>query len=168
MYRRSLRALIGIVVTVGCSRAEPPAPGPVAVIFAALRDSITRGGEASRIVPPPRRSYQQAPDTAALGALAALLALPVPRGAVPALSCRWAPVDSAALGMDITVTEFEVVADSAMVSVMRECVQRQRGRTVAYHLEPTWYLKRRSGLWVVTRTRMRVTQRPAVIAGAVG
>ena len=64
---------------------------------------------------------------------------------------------SDSVGMAISVTQLEVVADSALVSVLRTCRQHLRGRETTYQLEPTWLLRRVQGRWVVRQTRVRVT-----------
>jgi hypothetical protein len=139
-----------------------------ASILAALEDSILRGGEATRLVRALVRSYQRLPQSDALPALGALLGLPERYGDQQLLSCRWAPVDRSAIGMEITVTEFEVMGDSAKVSILRQCRQRQRGRTTNFASEPTWFLRKKDGRWIVVRTRMRITARPVGRIAAVG
>jgi hypothetical protein len=139
-----------------------------ASVLAVLRDSILHGGEATRLVNAPVRRYQRPAQQDALPALGALLGLPVPRGEQPPLSCRSAPVDRTAIGMEITVTEFEVIGDSAKVSILRHCQQRQRGRTMNFESEPTWFLHREDGRWVVVQKWMRITARPAVRIQQVG
>jgi hypothetical protein len=164
--RRLLSGIVSGLLTVACSATAGAQSSSVSSILAALKDSITKGGEATRLVAPPVRSYQRPPLDGAVAALGAILGLPARPNAGPA-SCRWAPVDSAAVGMDITVTEFEVIGDSAKVSVMRQCQEVQRGRKAGFEFEPTWFLHRRNGRWVVTATWIRVTALPSSHAVAV-
>jgi hypothetical protein len=70
--------------------------------------------------------------------------------------------------MDVMGTEFDVVRDSARVSVLCECVQRARGRVMTFQSEPTWFLKRRDGRWIVIGGVVSVTDRRASIRDVVG
>jgi hypothetical protein len=165
LTRCCLAGLVAIVVTIAGSRTASAQPSPVPAILAVLKDSITKGGEATRLVAPPVRSYQRPLVDGAVAALGAMLGLAAPLDAAKPRSCRRAPVDSTAIGMDITVTEFEVTGDSAKVSVQRRCVRMQGGRGTYYLSEPTWFLQRRDGRWVVTTTWLSVTLGPSGSGG---
>lgn len=150
-----------------CAHAGSVTSSTVTDIFAVLGDSIRKGGDATHVVLPPARRYQHPATVGAIDELAAVLGLSISPQRSSQQSCQWAPVDSTSIGMDITVTEFDVVSDSAKVSVLRECVQRARGRVMLFQSEPTWFLKRRSGRWIVIGGTMRVTDRRPSIREAV-
>jgi hypothetical protein len=164
MRRRSLRTVLcgiwAVAGAAGCVRAGLVTSSPVFDIFAVLRDSIRKGGDATRVVPAPARSYQHPAAVGAIDELAAVLGLSISPQSSSHPSCRWSPADLTSIGMDVTVTEFDVVGDSAKVSVLRECVERTRGRVMTSQFEPTWFLKRRDGRWIVIGGVMRVTDRP--------
>jgi hypothetical protein len=110
------------------------------------------------VIPSPVRSYQTQASDAARQQLAVVLRLPMLPTSAPLPNCRWAPADSGAIGMGIAVTELAVVGDSALVSVLRTCRQRMRGREMRFEGEPTWILHRAGGRWSVVQTLMRVTE----------
>lgn len=160
-----MRALaLGIVVIVavlaeGCvPRQSARSDATVRAILAVLEEDIARNGSVTRLIAPPVRPYQHRASDAAVAALGELLHLPAAVAGEPLPSCRWAPVDSSAVGMAITVTEFEVVGDSARVSILRACRQRDGARVGRYELEPTWTLRRRDGRWSVVSRVIRVTE----------
>jgi hypothetical protein len=127
-------------------------------ILLVLEPQIRAGGEATILIPPPNRSYQTRASDAAQQQLAVVLGLPTLPPSTPLPNCRWAPADSGAIGMGIAVTELAVVGDSALVSVLRTCRQRVRGREMRFEGEPTWILHRAGGRWSVAQTLMRVTE----------
>lgn len=162
-----LCAVWAVASAAGCVRTGSVTASPVSEIFGVLRDTIRKGGEATRVVPALRR-LQHPPAVGAIDELAAVFGLSVSPQSSSHPSCRWAPVDSTSVGMDVTVTEFDVLGDSATVSVLRECVQRARGRVMTYQVEPRWFLKRRDGRWVVIGAVISVTDRRPSIRDAVG
>lgn len=161
-------ASAAVALTIGYARGAHAQSSPARDILVALKDSILRGGTITRAVIPPRRSHQRPPRNDALPALAALLGLSAPQAGGVTPSCSWAPVEGTAVRMDITVTEFTVVGDTARVSILRHCQARQRGRITGFESEPTWILHRENGRWVVVRTSMRVTAHPARLIQPVG
>jgi hypothetical protein len=165
---RFMSALAALAFAVALPTPASAQSSTAVSVLAVLKDSILQGGEATRLVKAPVRRYQRAAHQDALSALGALLGLPEPSGDQPPLSCRWAPVDPTVIGMEITVTEFEVIGDSAKVSILRHCQQRQRGRTMRFEFEPTWFLHRQDGRWVVVRQWMRITARPVAPMQRVG
>jgi hypothetical protein len=151
-------ALLSLGLLPSCRARRTLVPGDQSrEILLGLEPQIRAGGEATVVFPSPDRSYRTPASNAAQQQLGAVLDLPAlpPNTLLP--SCRWAPVDASAIGMGIALTEFSVVGDSALVSVLRTCRQRMRGREMRFEGEPTWILHRSGGRWSVVRTLLRVT-----------
>ena len=144
----------------GCTIARSSgSDAPEKEILSVLEDSIRAGGAATLVISAPIRSYQRRAAPSAQNILASMLQLPIaaPPGRLPV--CKWTTTAPDSVGMAITVTQLDIVNDSALVSVLRTCRHHSQDRTRPrqFESEPTWILRRSRGEWTVWRTRRRVT-----------
>jgi hypothetical protein len=142
----------------GCSIARLSASDAAEEVLSVLEDSIRAGGRATLVIHAPIRSYQRRPAPASVDILANMLQLPVAAPPARLPVCKWTTSAADSVGMAITVTQLDIVDDSALVSVLRTCRESpDQGRSRRFESEPTWILRRSGGRWTVSRTRMRVT-----------
>ncbi len=151
-------ALIGALN--GSADAQTSSRDAATAVIAALTDALRLEQHATRVVPSPDHDWHLAPPAAASEALGKVLGVPVDTIAT-AVRCPWAPIDSVARGLNVSITRFTIVGNEATVGILWHCIQMRYGHPSRYESESTWRLQRAARRWVPsTRARRRVTVLP--------